>query len=191
MTLPVSVKVSPSKLELSHLRILEYPKTDRRTAAIKCKYRCLFGISTRPKGYPGDNSVHGFHEGRSYFFTAGADNKLYFFVFQKNPRTTFYNEIPRYTQEDIDALVAECAKDALMPGVNFIEIYAQAKTAVMVPLQEYVLEKCFYKRSVLIGDSFHKVDALTYNAPTKLIVSDEPNSGSRWQHSLGISGCTR
>ena len=160
MTLSVSVNVSLLQIELLQLGISS--KTDRLFTAIKCKYRCLFGISTRPKGYPGDNSVHGFHEGRSYFFTAGADNKLYFFVFQKNPSITVYNDIPRYTQEDIDALVAECAKDALMPGVNFTEIYAQAKTAVMVPLQEFVLEKCFYKRSVLIGDSFHKVDAPKY-----------------------------
>jgi hypothetical protein len=30
-------------------------------------------------------------------------------------------------------------------------------SCVLVPLEEFVLKTCFYKRAILVGDSFHKV----------------------------------
>lgn len=82
---------------------------------------------------------------------------MYFFAFFKNPEPTIYRDIPRYTDEDAKDLAAVYASDPLWPGIRFGDLYERHMSCVLVPLEEYVLEKCFYKRAILIGDSFHKV----------------------------------
>jgi len=90
-------------------------------------------------------------------YQAGRAGKLYFFAFSKNPQVTIGKDIHRYTAEDEKAFVDAQRDDVLFPGLTFGDLYQKRRAAVLVPLQEYVLEKCFYKRAVLIGDSFHKV----------------------------------
>lgn len=75
----------------------------------------------------------------------------------KNDAKTRGHSIPRYTEEDRERLVTMCKDDLVKPGVTFGDLYkGQIKSAV-VPLEEGVLKTCFYKRMVLVGDSWHKV----------------------------------
>lgn len=117
----------------------------------------MFGISDRPECFPDGRGYKTYHKNRSYLYQAGRGGKLYFFAFSKNSDVTIDNEIHRYTPEDEKALVDAQWDDVLFPGFTFGDLYRKRRTAVLVPLQEYVLEKCFYKRAILIGDSFHKV----------------------------------
>ncbi|KAJ6072057.1 Monooxygenase FAD-binding [Penicillium canescens] len=87
--------------------------------------------------------------------------QILLFAFIKNKHKTVNQSIPRYTAEDEQAVVDDYGADILRPGVTFGDIYKRRRQAVLVPLQEYVLEKCFYKRAVLIGDAFHKFNPLT------------------------------
>jgi hypothetical protein len=41
--------------------------------------------------------------------------------------------------------------------VTFGQIYAKKLTSTLTPLHEYVLEKWYFDRMILIGDSVHKV----------------------------------
>lgn len=132
------------------------PVTDPRTA-IASAYKCLFGISKRPPGISSHTSFKCFHTGRSYLCASGPDDKMYFFGFFKNPKVSIYRDIPRYSASETQSLVAEYANDPLFHGVTFGEICERHTSMVLVPLEEYVLEECFYKRATLIGDSFHKV----------------------------------
>jgi len=117
----------------------------------------MFGISDRPEDVPDGCGYKTYHKKRSYLFQAGSGGKLYFFAFSKNPKVTIDNDIYRYTAKDEKAFVDAQGHDILFPGLTFGDLYRKRRAAALVPLQEYVLEKCFYKRAVLIGDSFHKV----------------------------------
>lgn len=86
--------------------------------------------------------------------------KLYVFAFSKRKEDAGSGFNQRYTSEDERKTVAEYGNDAIFPGFKFKDIYARRKLSTLVPLQEYVLEKCFYKRTILIGDSFHKASSL-------------------------------
>lgn len=117
----------------------------------------MFGIADRPDGFPRETGLKSYHKNRSYLCQSGREGKFYFFAFIKNGQRTVGQSIPRYTIDDEQAVVDKYREDVLCPGVTFGDIYMRRRHSVLVPLQEYVLDKCFYKRTILIGDSFHKV----------------------------------
>ncbi|RHZ50362.1 hypothetical protein CDV55_100612 [Aspergillus turcosus] len=129
--------------------------------AITCTYKCMFGIADCPEDIPKETGFKSYHKNRSYLCQSGREGKFYFFAFIKNPQKTVGRSIPRYTAEDERAVVDEYGEDIIRPGVTFGNIYKRRRHAVLVPLQEYVLDRCFYKRAILIGDSFHKFNPLT------------------------------
>jgi 2-polyprenyl-6-methoxyphenol hydroxylase-like FAD-dependent oxidoreductase len=128
-----------------------------RLLAISCTYRCMFGISDCPEDIPKETGFKSFHKNHSYLCQSGREGKFYFFAFIKNPQKTVGRSIPRYTADDERAVVDDYGEDIIRPGLTFSDIYQRRRHAVLVPLQEYVLDRCFYKRAILIGDSFHKV----------------------------------
>lgn len=75
----------------------------------------------------------------------------------KNEQKTQGKTIPRYTQEDESRLVALAQDDLVKPGIRFRDIYERRIRSTMLPIEEGVLKNCFYKRMVLLGDSWHKV----------------------------------
>jgi hypothetical protein len=128
-----------------------------RLLAISCTYRCKFGISDCPEDIPKETGFKSFHKNHSYLCQSGREGKFYFFAFIKNPQKTVGRSIPRYTADDERAMVDEYGEDIIRPGLTFSDIYQRRRHAVLVPLQEDVLNRCFYKRAILIGDSFYKV----------------------------------
>lgn len=146
--------------------------------AIQCQYRCMFGISNRPEGVPDNKSFKCYHRGRSYLTSSGKDGKLYWFAFVKNPDLTIHTSIPRYTTQDEEDLAAEIADDPLFLDITFKDLYNSRMASVLVPLEEFVLKRCFYKRAILIGDSFHKVRSSKFVLlDIANISSDESSSG--------------
>ncbi|KAF7183628.1 hypothetical protein CNMCM7691_003907 [Aspergillus felis] len=135
--------------------------SQRLANSIACTYRCMFGISDCPEDIPKETGFKSFHKNHSYLCQSGHEGKFYFFAFIKNPQKTVGRSIPRYTADDERAVVEEYGEDIIRPGLTFRDIYQRRRHAVLVPLQEYVLDRCFYKRAILIGDSFHKFNPLT------------------------------
>jgi hypothetical protein len=82
---------------------------------------------------------------------------MYWFAFYKNPEKTIGAAIPSYTSADEQELAEHYADDVLFDAITFGDVYKRRINSVLVPLEEFVLEECFYKRAVLVGDSFHKV----------------------------------
>lgn len=117
----------------------------------------MFGIADCPEGMPTETGFKSYHKNRSYLCQSGRGGKFYFFAFMKNSQITVSQSIPRYTAEDEKVVINDYGADILRPGLTFGEIYKRRRHAVLVPVQEYVLDACFYKRAILIGDSFHKV----------------------------------
>ncbi|CAG8178090.1 unnamed protein product [Penicillium salamii] len=154
---------SRTRAEMCRIADAEDPDygTKRLAESITCTYRCMFGIADCPESMPKETGFKSYHKNRSYLCQAGCEGKFYFFAFIKNGHQTVNHSIPRYTIEDEQAVVDEYGADILRPGLTFGDIYNRRRHAVIAPLQEHVLEKCFYKRAILIGDSFHKFNPLT------------------------------
>jgi hypothetical protein len=74
---------------------------------------------------------------------------------------TIHHSIPRYSAENTKDVVEKYAGDILLPGLTLGDLYKLRVNAVLVPVEEFVLDRCFYKRAVLIGDAFHKVSGST------------------------------
>lgn len=138
----------------------------------------MFGISKRPQGVPDNKSFKCYHRGRSYLTSSGKDGKFYWFAFVKNPDLTIHTSIPRYTTQDEEDMAAEIADDPLFLDITFKDLYNSRMGSVLVPLEEFVLKRCFYKRAILIGDSFHKVRSSKFVLlDIANISSDESSSG--------------
>lgn len=136
-------------------------RSDKLSKSITCTYRCIFGISKRPDDIADDRGFKTYRKNRSYLYQSGADGKLYWFAFVKNSQKTTHKSIPRYDAQDVEKLVGDCADDILFPGFTFRDLYARRMYATLVPLEEYILDRNFFKRGILIGDAFHKVNPLT------------------------------
>lgn len=70
---------------------------------------------------------------------------------------TYGRDIPRYTEEDKEILLAKYKDDVIVPGVTLGDLYRKQLRTGLVPLEDYTLNRCFARRIVLLGDSFHKV----------------------------------
>jgi hypothetical protein len=68
-----------------------------------------------------------------------------------------YEKIPRYSEEQRDALAAEHAEDRVTDTLTFGELYALRTTATLQALPEVVFKKWHYNRIITIGDAAHKV----------------------------------
>ncbi|PLB46223.1 FAD/NAD(P)-binding domain-containing protein [Aspergillus steynii IBT 23096] len=132
-----------------------------QTRNMKCSYRCLFGIADRDDRLPEGCGYKSYHQNRSYLCQAGRSDKLYIFAFFKNPEARTNEAIPRYASEDHEEIIRKFGKDIIFPGQRLNDLYDRCRHRALVPVEEYVLERCFYQRSVLIGDSLHKINPIT------------------------------
>ncbi|KAJ5137381.1 uncharacterized protein N7443_010326 [Penicillium atrosanguineum] len=121
----------------------------------------LFGISKAPEGVRQDQVVKAFRKGRSYLCAGGPSDTLYWLLTFKNEKETQGKSVPRYTEEDRQKLVEMCQDDIIRQGMTFGDIYERTINSALVPLEEGVLKTCYYKRMVLLGDSWHKVNPLS------------------------------
>lgn len=145
----------------------------------------MFGTSVAPKNTLEDQAFKNYRHGRSYLCSGGKNNKLYWIAMFRLDQKTQGSSIPRYTQEERDALAAIYKDDLIKPGVTFGDLYHEQLTSALVPLEEGVLETCFYRRMVLMGDSWHKVGTTMPNSLTTAYyetnhpASGQPNPGPR------------
>ncbi|KAJ6157499.1 hypothetical protein N7470_005091 [Penicillium chermesinum] len=129
--------------------------------SITCSYKCIFGMSERPQGTPNNATFYTFHDQHSYFCISGPEGKIYWFAFFKNDKTTVDRDIPYYKADDAREQALKHVNEPLFNGLRFGDLITRQSTATMVPVEEFVLDTNFYKRAILIGDSFHKLNPLT------------------------------
>lgn len=125
--------------------------------AFTCEYGGLFGISNAPEGIPPDQAFKCVGEGHNYLCSAGPNSTLYWFLPFKNEQKTQGKAIPRYKEDDLKRIVTLARNDIVKPGLTFGDIYDRRIRVSIVPIEEGILKHSFYKRMVLLGDSWHKV----------------------------------
>jgi hypothetical protein len=123
--------------------------------AMKSTYSCIFGISEGLDQSDVTSTSRTCCQGRNYLYQRSDHGKLYWFAFSKN--TEQWRGIPRYTDEDIERAISRFGDDVLQPGIKLRDLYEHRTHAVLLPLEEYVLGRCYHRRIILIGDSLHKV----------------------------------
>lgn len=126
-------------------------------SALFCDYTCLFGISNPTEGLKVGHIHIVYGSGSSFLLAVGKDGIVYWFHFRKLPQRYASPNIPRFTEQDaldsaekeLDSVVAE--------NVTFGDVWKNQKSAIQVPMEESVFKKWHYGRSVILGDSAHKV----------------------------------
>ncbi|KAJ0327474.1 hypothetical protein COL5a_005853 [Colletotrichum fioriniae] len=121
---------------------------------------CVFGISHRPKAYPGASQHNTMSPGHSYFVMAAPGDRVYWFLFMEL-KTLYGRDIPRYTKADEEGIIKQHWNDQILENMTLGDLYEKRIATTLAPLQTYVFEKWHYKRAITIGDSAHKVDPVT------------------------------
>lgn len=141
----------------------------RERSDIPTEYCCIFGISRPTERFPRYSSQNIQGQNYSYLIATGPNHRIYWFLFKKLPNTARgYDEIPRYTEEQRDALAAEHASNHITDTLTFGELYAMRTTATLQALPEVVFGRWYYNRIMTIGDAAHKVRWVNRD-------SDQPN----------------
>lgn len=98
-----------------------------------------------------------FRKRQSYVINGGPEGRVYWFYFFKLAQPVYGHDIPTYTKDDEKRLLAQRENDNITPTLKFKEILDKKISSVLVPLEEYVFRKWYFKRIITIGDSAHKV----------------------------------
>ncbi|KAJ8106624.1 hypothetical protein OPT61_g9413 [Boeremia exigua] len=129
---------------------------------VPTEYCCIFGISRPSEKFPRYSSQNIQGQNYSYLIATGPNHRIYWFLFKKLPNTShgLYDKIPRYTEDQRDALAAERASDRITDTLTFGELYAMRTTATLQALPEVVFKKWYYNRIMTIGDAAHKFNPI-------------------------------
>jgi len=123
--------------------------------ASKSTYSCIFGISEGLAQSDITSTSRTCCQGRNYLYQRSTHGKIYWFAFSRNTEQGHDNL--RYTDKDTERAISRFGEDVLQPGITLRDLYEHRTHAVLLPLEEYVLSRCYYRRIILIGDSLHKV----------------------------------
>ncbi|KAL1964470.1 hypothetical protein VTN77DRAFT_6896 [Rasamsonia byssochlamydoides] len=127
--------------------------------AFTSEYQALFGISrcNATSFLPDRHTVYNV-SGNNYsaIVTAGQPDLMFWFLFVKTSRTSGRN-IPRYTDEDAQAVIDCYGRTALGPKKTIQDLWDTRLTATLVPMEDGIVEQWSHGRVLLLGDSAHKV----------------------------------
>ncbi|KAK0630904.1 hypothetical protein B0T17DRAFT_590262 [Bombardia bombarda] len=134
--------------------------TTEERQTIKTTYKCLIGVAPRPAGF-GKTDMISVSNDRSSFLMLMEGDTLFFIAPYKLPSDEIktYPDRPRYTDADAELLAAELADRPLSAatGITFGDIWHSRTRGHLVSLEEGVLSTWFHGRTVLCGDSAHKM----------------------------------
>ncbi|KAJ4311440.1 hypothetical protein N0V94_007953 [Neodidymelliopsis sp. IMI 364377] len=137
-----------------------FPASER--TEVPTEYCCIFGISRPTDKFRKYSSQTIQGRNYSYLVATGPNHRIYWFLFKKLDKAVhgLYEKVPRYTEEQRDALAAEHAADPISDGLTFGELYEMRTTATLQALPEVVFKKWHYKRIITIGDAAHKFNPI-------------------------------
>ncbi|EUC33579.1 hypothetical protein COCCADRAFT_26114 [Bipolaris zeicola 26-R-13] len=131
------------------------PKQDK--TGIVSLYTAVIGISHDP-GLPRGGNARAYNHLRSYFFSEGMERsgEFYWWLCVKNEEP-IKGIVPKLSSDTKQALLDKYADDNIGHGLTLGGLHKKSTYSTIIPLQEFVLEKCFYKNILLIGDAFRKL----------------------------------
>ncbi|KAI4279288.1 MAG: hypothetical protein L6R38_005070 [Xanthoria sp. 2 TBL-2021] len=125
--------------------------------AITTQWKCLLGFGPGEPQMKNELSVV---YNKGYSFLLGTQpRRCFYFVFQrvKEPWTR-YNR-PRYSQEDAGKMAADVADMPVSETMAFGELWRRHWRGAVVDIEEGVLSRWHYGRTVLVGDTAHKISS--------------------------------
>jgi len=123
---------------------------------MKTSWSCLIGMAQPAPGM-GDRTMTCIHNKGYSFLILTQPDKVFFFVFWrlKNPFT--WPTRRRYNDKDAEAAAASVADHPISDTMLFGELWQKRKRGTLISLEEGALEHWHFGRTVLAGDSAHKV----------------------------------
>lgn len=120
-------------------------------------YTAVIGVAKNP-GLPSGGSIRVYNEQRSYFFQEGrkGSGEFYWWLCVKNDKTKS-GIVPKLSDELKQRYLNQFAGDCVGPNLTLGDLVQKSIYSAIIPLQEFVLQKCFYKNIVPIGDTFRKL----------------------------------
>ncbi|KAF2130690.1 FAD/NAD(P)-binding domain-containing protein [Dothidotthia symphoricarpi CBS 119687] len=130
---------------------------ERDKTGIVSLYTAVIGIAHDP-GLARGGSARVYNHLRSYFFQEGIEGsgEFYWWLCAKNEKP-IKGIVPKLSPDTKQALLDKYADDQIGHGLTLGGLYKKSAYSAVIPLQEFVLEKCFYKNILLIGDTFRKL----------------------------------
>lgn len=105
-----------------------------------------------------DGAVYnGYDQGVSTIIAAGVPDYIYWFLFVKNSEQTSIPNVPRYTDTDCEKLIEEHRGRKTCETITIGKIWDARVKAVLVSLEEGIVDTWSHGRVALIGDTIHKV----------------------------------
>lgn len=134
----------------------EYFSTNEQ-GPMSCHYICSFGIAQDVPGWERGSTYTTVGTGHSQLVVSGPENRIYWFFFSRLPETKYGKDILRCNREMEAEFVDKYEHAPITKTLTFGQIYAKRLITTLTPLHEYVHEKWFLKRILMLGDSAYKV----------------------------------
>jgi 2-polyprenyl-6-methoxyphenol hydroxylase-like FAD-dependent oxidoreductase len=113
---------------------------------VPTEYCCILGISQPNDKFPRYSFQNIQGQRHSCLVATGPNHRVYWFLFKKLPDVArgLYDKIPRFTDEQRDALATEHANDFVSDTLTFGEMYATRTTATLQALPDVVFKRWHY-----------------------------------------------
>ncbi|CAH0058693.1 unnamed protein product [Clonostachys solani] len=123
---------------------------------VETEYGCVFGLSNRTNDLKEGQiyQVHTFD--RMLGLVMGQNDDIYWFHFFRAPKKHTGMDLPRYTEKDVERLLAEDGHRIVKDGTTFNDIFNNRKTHVITPLPTHTFQRWHYKRIICLGDAVAK-----------------------------------
>ena len=124
--------------------------------ALTSSYRCLVGAAPSVAGIEinESNMIQGLG---SYTVVVAQPLQTMFFVCVKEQCVSHWPKRPRFRAEDAEDEAAKLADMPVTEHLLFGELWKQRTRGYLCSLEEGVFEHWYFGRTVLVGDSAHKV----------------------------------
>ncbi|KAH8890413.1 FAD binding domain-containing protein [Thozetella sp. PMI_491] len=125
------------------------------------QYRAVFTICKPNPRYPSGHVHTSLHKGHSYLSSNGPNDRIYLFIFEKLEKDVTFGTAPRYTKEDEEKFVSKYRHEVLYNDVTVGELWDGRTNSGMLPLEEFVCDRWYFGRTLILGDAAHKLNPLT------------------------------
>ncbi|KAH7308985.1 hypothetical protein B0I35DRAFT_515346 [Stachybotrys elegans] len=130
---------------------------DQDKTGLMSYYTAVIGVVADNPGL-GSGSTRVYNVQRSYFFSQAGkgSGEFYWWLCIKNdsPKAGI---IPKLSDDLKQQYLSRFTGDRIGPNLTLGDLARKSMYTAIIPLQEFVLQKCFYKNIVLVGDTFRKV----------------------------------
>ncbi|KAL4903132.1 hypothetical protein BDW74DRAFT_52597 [Aspergillus multicolor] len=147
---------SGARSEMWRLAEADSIDVSRDRKAIQSTVSCIFGIAHGLTQVKLTETWKHARQDRHYLIIGAPNELTFWFVFFKNQKNVPWDQL-RYTVEDKEQYVAVFGSDQVRTDLTFSDMYRASTCTGIVPVEEFVLERYYYKRILLLGDSIHRM----------------------------------